>query len=332
MPSSEKSTDPGVPAVRGENIAGGDGVVGTGTRGVVGESETFQGVSGKSRDNAGVAGESANFVGIFGTTHSTFAGVFGTNDAGGAGVAGESKAGRGVHGISETGDGVFGTGARGVVGESETFQGVSGKSRDNAGVAGESNEFVGVFGTAHSSFAGVFGTNDAGGTGVAGESNTGVGVHGKGGTLAGLFEGNVEVTGDLILAGADYAEALTTTDPCVEAGNVVVLGTDGEVHPCERDYDTAVAGIVSGAGGVKPAIVLDRHQDSAHVALMGKVWCLADADTAPIRPGDLLTTSSKIGHCRRVTEPARAFGAVIGKALTSLVSGQGLVRVLVSPR
>ena len=38
------------------------------------------------------------------------------------------------------------------------------------------------------------------------------------------------------------------------------------------------------------------------------------------------------GIAGRVTEPAPAFGAVIGKALTPLVSGQGLVRVLVSPR
>jgi hypothetical protein len=150
----------------------------------------------------------------------------------------------------------------------------------------------------------------------------------------------VEVTGnltidkdhDLFLIGADYAEALSTTDEDVEAGCVVVLGSDGDIHLCDRDYDPTVAGIVSGAGGVKPAIVLDRHDGSANVALIGKVWCQADADAAPIRPGDLLTTSATPGHCRRVTEPARAFGAVIGKALTPLVSGQGLVRVLVSPR
>jgi hypothetical protein len=93
-----------------------------------------------------------------------------------------------------------------------------------------------------------------------------------------------------------------------------------------------VAGIVSGAGGYKPAIVLDRHENSAHVALMGKVWCLADADIAPIRPGDLLTTSSTTGHCRRVTDTSRAFGAVIGKALSPLPNGRGLIRVLVSAR
>ncbi|WP_415842905.1 hypothetical protein, partial [Nocardia ninae] len=198
----------------------------------------------------------------------------------------------------------------------------------------------------------VVGVNTGGGTAGFFESAEGEGVRGwsknrnhgavvgvnTGGGDAGFFEGNVYITGkvtvrgDLMLEGADYAEALTTTDDTVAEGLVVVLGADGEVHPCTRDYDTAVAGIVSGAGGVKPAIVLDRQDNSAHIALMGKVWCAADADSAPIRPGDLLTTSATPGHCRRVTEPARAFGAVIGKALTSLADGRGFVRVLVSPR
>jgi hypothetical protein len=79
-------------------------------------------------------------------------------------------------------------------------------------------------------------------------------------------------------------------------------------------------------------VVLDRHDGGVTVALAGKVWCLADADEAPIAPGDLLTTSSTPGHARRVTEPDRAFGAVVGKALTRLHGGRGLVRVLVSAR
>ncbi|MCW2630197.1 hypothetical protein [Mycobacterium sp.] len=234
----------------------------------------------------------------------------------------------------------------GVKGTSEAFQGVFGHSETNAGVVGEATSFHGVFGVSHDvNSGGLFGTNDSAagfgvigvashGIGVTGEStgDRGIGVRGKGNLRAGLFEGDVEVTGDVLLSGADYAEALTTTDPSVQPGLVVVLGQDGEVHPCESDYDTAVAGIVSGAGGVKPAIVLDRHDNSAHVALIGKVWCMADAADAPIRPGDLLTTSSTVGHCRRITEPARAFGAVIGKALTPLTTGTGMIRVLVSPR
>jgi hypothetical protein len=66
------------------------------------------------------------------------------------------------------------------------------------------------------------------------------------------------------------------------------------------------------------------------VALSGRVYCLADASDGPIAPGDLLTTSDTPGHARRVDDHTRAQGAVLGKALTRLESGRGLVLVLVS--
>jgi hypothetical protein len=46
---------------------------------------------------------------------------------------------------------------------------------------------------------GVFATNDQGGFGIIGVCDTGVGVHGKGGRLAGEFEGDVHVTGKLLV-------------------------------------------------------------------------------------------------------------------------------------
>lgn len=112
MAISENSGDTNVPAVRGANTAGGDGLFGTGRRGVVGVSDDYQGVFGKSRANAGVVGESDHMHAVLGITHSTFAGVYGASDAGGSGVAGESKTGRGVHGISETGSGVYAQSSR----------------------------------------------------------------------------------------------------------------------------------------------------------------------------------------------------------------------------
>jgi len=45
--------------------------------------------------------------------------------------------------------------------------------------------------------------------------------------------------------------------------------------------------------------------------------------------GDLLTTSPTRGHAQKVTEPERAIGAIIGKALGALKSGQGKIPVLV---
>jgi hypothetical protein len=56
MAISERSNNT-IPAIVGENTDGGDGVVGKGRRGVVGESPTFQGVFGKSQENAGLVGE-----------------------------------------------------------------------------------------------------------------------------------------------------------------------------------------------------------------------------------------------------------------------------------
>src|SRR5205823_7696566 len=112
----------------------------------------------------------------------------------------------------------------------------------------------------------------------------------------------VEVTGDLVLSGADYAEALTAAEPNLAVGTVVVINREGEVEPCGREYDTAVAGVVSGGGGVRPGLVLDRHEGGVHVAMMGKVWCLADGDAALIAPGDLLTTSTTPVHARNIPE------------------------------
>ena len=270
-------------------------------------------------------------------------GVVGLSD-GGIGVVGDG-AQIGVFGSSGKGDGVSGEGRRGVVGISQTFQGVFGHSVENAGVVGESVKFHAVFGISHDrNNGGVFGANDKGGFGVIGRSNsnmgvsgesvTGIGVHGKGGQLAGFFEGNVEVTGDIRLANADCAEDFDIADGArVEPGTVMVLGDEGALHQSNLPYDKRVAGVISGAGDYKPGIVLDkrpsRHQRQP-VALLGKVYCKVDAQYASIEVGDLLTTSATPGHAMKVSEPLQAFGTVIGKALRQLSGGQGLIPILIA--
>jgi hypothetical protein len=44
----------------------------------------------------------------------------------------------------------------------------------------------------------------------------------------------------------------------------------------------------------------------------------------------LLTTSDTPGHGMKATDSSHASGAIIGKAMTSLARGKGLVLVLVS--
>jgi hypothetical protein len=109
---------------------------------------------------------------------------------------------------------------------------------------------------------------------------------------------------------------------------------DGEVLCQSRQaYDKCVAGVVSGAGDYKPGIVLDKQQsrsDRKPIALLGKVCCKVDARYAPIEVGDLLTTSNTPGHAMKATDPLRAFGAVIGKALRPLHNGRGLIPILIA--
>ncbi|MER5726845.1 hypothetical protein ABT084_00580 [Streptomyces sp. NPDC002138] len=251
-----------------------------------------------------LTGESFQGEGVRGISHSEHGAVVGVNDkTNGRGDAGwfESSAGEGCHGVSHS------LGAAGVVGINDNPEPGSG-----AGVYGESKTFEGVRGVSHSYDHGAV-----------------VGINLSQG-MAGYFEGNVHVTGRITHPGADYAEALTVADPEVSAGMVVVLDDGGRIRPCSRAYDARVAGIVSGAGGVQPAMVLDDHEGGAPIALMGKLWVRADASEAPIHCGDLLTTSATTGHACRVTDRERAFGAIVGKALTDLPSGLGMVRVLVS--
>ena len=141
-------------------------------------------------------------------------------------------------------------------------------------------------------------------------------------------------SGDIVLSNADCAEDFeVATSDDVEAGTVMVLSDHGGVAPCRSPYDRRVAGVVSGAGGLRPGIVLGRHAGAARrcpLALVGRVYCHADATAHPIRLGDMMTTSSTPGHAMSAIDPTRAFGAVLGKALGELPSARGLVPVLVA--
>jgi hypothetical protein len=109
----------------------------------------------------------------------------------------------------------------------------------------------------------------------------------------------------------------------------------GRLKLSAEAYDRKVAGIISGANGLSPGMVMSAHgadhADGDHpVALTGRVWCRCDASQAAIAPGDLLTTSSLAGHAMKALDPEKAQGAVLGKAMTPLASNTGLVLVLVT--
>lgn len=140
--------------------------------------------------------------------------------------------------------------------------------------------------------------------------------------------------GDIGLENADCAEEFEISgSEVLESGTVLVLAQDGKLQKSRDAYDKKVVGVISGAGDCKPGIVLDRkgaRDNRMPVALMGKVFCKADAEYTPIEVGDLLTTSPTAGYAMKATDSLKAFGAVIGKALRPLSEGRGLVPVLIA--
>lgn len=142
----------------------------------------------------------------------------------------------------------------------------------------------------------------------------------------------LEITG-----GADFAENFDITESeDLAPGTVVSIDTDesGKLRIADKAYDKTVAGIISGAGGIQPGMLMGQDGTIANgkypVALNGRVYCLVDASYGEIKPGDLLTTSDTPGHAMKVEDREQSSGAIIGKAMTSLKEGRGLVLVLVS--
>lgn len=271
------------------------------------------------------------------------------------GIYGESLAAGGV--------GVRGLGAAyGVYAETSNVAG------DTRGfIAGRDpvfNEYAGVYGA--SAQAGVFGNSDgaggtgvhgrggaAGGYGVRGESSNGTAVHGKdygsgvaisgessAGGLAARFVGDVRVEGvvrvsvDVQLDNGDVAERFPL-DPVHEAapGRVMVLTDQGSLHECGRAYDRRVVGVVSGAGALKPAIMLRAAAEvtsTVSISLTGTAYCWVDASHGLVEIGDLLTTSATPGHAMKVDDFQKGFGATIGKALQKVESGRKLIPILIA--
>lgn len=155
--------------------------------------------------------------------------------------------------------------------------------------------------------------------------------------------GNVNITGRTrtgvleITGGSDLAEPFEVgVGEAINPGMVVAIDPErpGRLRLANKAYDRAVAGIVSGANGINPGLTMKQEgavtDGSLLVALTGRVYCWADASYGTIKPGHLLTTSATPGHAMRGANYSKSKGAILGKAMTSLTKGRGLVLVLVT--
>jgi hypothetical protein len=233
-----------------------------------------------------------------------------------------------ILGIGNSGGGVNGTGATGVWGQSTDAEGVYGQSTNYIGVYGYSTNMDGTWGySAGANKSGVVGISSAA-TGKGGYFRN------DGGGVALLVDGSAQVKTLQILGGADLAERFESAD-VAEPGTVMAIdpGSPGRVRTADGAYSRTVAGVVSGANGLAAGVELsrnERREGTVALALSGRVWVRCDATRAPIHAGDLLTTADTAGYAMAATDHDRAPGAILGKAMTSLERGTGLVLVLVS--
>jgi hypothetical protein len=163
--------------------------------------------------------------------------------------------------------------------------------------------------------------------------NVGVGVTDPAARLH--VDGTARVDILEITGGADVAEPFPVADTIApEAGDVMVIDEDhpGRLRVSDTSYDRKVAGIVSGAGGLAPGVMLGVEDATGRVpvALSGRAWCKADARLDPIVPGDRLTSAGCRGHAMKAVDEEAARGAILGKAMSRLDAGQGLVLALVN--
>jgi hypothetical protein len=143
-----------------------------------------------------------------------------------------------------------------------------------------------------------------------------------------------------ITGGSDLAEGFDVASVdgvAPTAGMLVSIDPDhpGKLLVASKAYDPTVAGVISGANGIRPGMVMGQESSIADgrlpVALTGRVYVRVDTRFAGIEPGDLLTTSDRPGHAMKAIDRERAHGAIIGKAMTRIAQGEeGMVLVLVN--
>ncbi len=253
-----------------------------------------------------------------------------------------TNSGMGVHGTTKgnlfsslnaaivatgnTGTGISGTSAMGVYATSTDDRAVAGFSTNNWGVSGDctSAGTYGILGTPNEGMY-AYSPNTAKPAGRFACASGGIAIDAL---------GLVRVKTLQILGGADLAERFEVSGEC-EPGTVLAIDPDenGRLRTSDEAYSHRVAGVVSGANALNAGVVLSADgvtEGTAAIALTGRVWVKCDATAAPIGAGDLLTTSPRAGYAMKAVDRDRAQGAVLGKAMTSLESGTGMVLVIVS--
>ena len=131
----------------------------------------------------------------------------------------------------------------------------------------------------------------------------------------------------------DYAEILELADrEGIGFGSVVAWDPNaGGLVPASVANCRLTIGVISGAGGFRPGMVIGSREDGTRdfpVSMSGLVHVRVNGEGGAVRPGDLLVPSSVPGVGMRAEHPTR--GTVFGKALAPWSGDrEGLVLMLV---
>ncbi len=136
-------------------------------------------------------------------------------------------------------------------------------------------------------------------------------------------------------SGADVAERIDVSE-ALQPGDVVEIDLEhpGRFRKARTPFSVAVAGVISTSPGVTMGNNFDSATDEIDdsrplLALVGVVPVKVCDENGPILPGDLLAASSTPGRAMRAGDNPPQ-GAVIGKALTGLDAGTGVIQMLVT--
>ncbi len=150
--------------------------------------------------------------------------------------------------------------------------------------------------------------------------------------------GDMRINGKLDVTGAVdpiIAERFTKSEGySYERGTVIVADPNSDRYiPCSAAYQKSVVGVVSpdddGKYGEEVlAVILGAAASPDKDGKRLEVRVKADARFGAIKRGDLLTTSTTVGHAMLASEPK--IGTIVGKALESLPNGQGEIKVMVT--
>jgi len=133
--------------------------------------------------------------------------------------------------------------------------------------------------------------------------------------------------------GGDISETFLTNEN-LDEGDVVVIDEINEkyIKLSQEPNSSNVIGVVVSS----PAIILNSETDdgenpslnSKKISILGRVKIKVTTENGPIRPGDLLTTSSKPGYAMKSTK--KEVGTIIGKSLQNLQTGIGKIEAFIN--